>query len=633
MLTYTLDKQAGLSLYEQLYRRVKADILSGRLAAGEKLPSKRALAAHLEVSVITVKNAYEQLMAEGYLTGVEKKGYFVSAVLPSPAAVPASPDQPPPPREPVWFLDLATNSIAAEDFPFTVWARLMRQTILEQGTGLLRSTPPQGAWALRQAIAAHLRQFRAMEVTAEQIIVGAGTEVLYNLLVQLLGRDRLYGVEDPGYGKIAHIYRAAGAEVTALPLDEAGVSVEALRRSDADVVHISPSHHYPTGLVMPIARRQELLRWAQEVPARVILEDDYDSEFRFVGRPIPTLFSIDGGEQVVYLNTFSKTIAPSIRISFMVLPRRLLADFRQKLGFYACTVSAFEQYTLAQFLAGGWYEKHLSRMRKHYRQKRDAVIAAVYKSPLAPYAAITEEDAGLHFLLRLDARRRTRHSAVRRSSAVSVWPCCPITTSVPRTHPSTCWWSTIPASTWTGFPPPWSVLPPYGRRMTMYDELTRADLQKMQEEIDYRVQQLRPKLIEDVQTARAFGDLSENFEYKCAKQEKNRNDARIRYLQRMIKTARVIEDRSAADTAGLYDTVEIFMENLGKSRKIQLVTTLRQDALKGWISKESPVGRAVMGRKAGDRVYVDMGSGKGYYLQIRAIEKGTDNGDIPIGSF
>ena len=167
----------------------------------------------------------------------------------------------------------------------------------------------------------------------------------------------------------------------------------------------------------------------------------------------------------------------------------------------------------------------------------------------------------------------------------------------------------------------------------MYDELTRADLQKMQEEIDYRVQQLRPKLIEDVQTARAFGDLSENFEYKCAKQEKNRNDSRIRYLQRMIKTARVIEDHSRADTAGLYDTVEIFMENLGKSRKIQLVTTLRQDALKGWISKESPVGRAVMGRKAGDRVYVDMGGGKGYYLQIRAIEKGTDNGDIPIGSF
>ena len=167
----------------------------------------------------------------------------------------------------------------------------------------------------------------------------------------------------------------------------------------------------------------------------------------------------------------------------------------------------------------------------------------------------------------------------------------------------------------------------------MYDELTKSDLQKMQEEIDYRVQVLRPKLIEDVQTARAFGDLSENFEYKCAKQEKNRNDSRIRYLQRMIKTARVIEDRSGQDTAGLYDTVEILMENTGKSRKIQLVTTLRQDALKGLISKESPVGRAVLGHKAGARVQVQMENGRSYWLTIVSIEKGTDDGSIPIGSF
>lgn len=167
----------------------------------------------------------------------------------------------------------------------------------------------------------------------------------------------------------------------------------------------------------------------------------------------------------------------------------------------------------------------------------------------------------------------------------------------------------------------------------MYDELTRRDLQKMQEEIDYRVRELRPKLIEDVQTARAFGDLSENFEYKCAKQEKNRNDSRIRYLQRMIKTAKLIEDRSGEDTAGLYDTVEIFMENTGKSRRITLVTTLRQDALKGLISKESPVGRAVLGRKVGERVQVQIENGSTYWLQIRGIEKGADDGSIPIGSF
>ena len=167
----------------------------------------------------------------------------------------------------------------------------------------------------------------------------------------------------------------------------------------------------------------------------------------------------------------------------------------------------------------------------------------------------------------------------------------------------------------------------------MYDELTKQDIQKMQEEIDYRVQVLRPKLIEDVQTTRAFGDLSENFEYKCAKQEKNRNDSRVRYLQRMIRTAHVIEDHSRSDTAGLYDTVEILMENTGKTRKIQLVTTLRQDALKGLISKESPVGKAVLGKRAGDRVQVDMGGGRGYWLKILSIEKGTDDGSIPIGSF
>ncbi len=402
MLTYTLTKNTGVSLYEQLYRAVKADILSGRLPGGTKLPSKRALAAHLEVSVTTVKTAYEQLMAEGYLTGVEKKGYFVASVQPPLAAAPPTAAAAAETEEPRWFLDLVTNSISAEDFPFTVWARLMRRTILEQGTGLLRPTPPQGAAALRRAIAGHLRQFRGMDVSAEQIIVGAGTEVLYSLLVQLLGQERCYAVEDPGYGKIARIYRSNRADVAYVPLDAEGLSVTALRACRADVVHISPSHHYPTGLVMPIARRQQLLSWAREVPGRCILEDDYDSEFRFAGRPIPTLFSIDGGQHVIYLNTFSKTIAPSIRISFMVLPPPLLRAFRKKLGFYACTVSAFEQYTLAQFISGGSYEKHLNRMRKRYHQKRDAVIDALRGGALARRAHITEQDAGLHFLLRLD---------------------------------------------------------------------------------------------------------------------------------------------------------------------------------------------------------------------------------------
>lgn len=402
MLTYTFEKNNGVSLYEQLYRHIREDILSGRLSAGDKLPSKRALAGHLELSVITVKNAYEQLIAEGYIYSEEKRGYYVSRVehpLHTETATTMQPEEPP---QKNYVLDLVTNSISAEYFPFTVWARMMRQTILEQDKKLLDPTPYNGAELLRQAIAQDLQQFRGMTVDPEQIIVGAGAEVLYHLLIQLLGRDRCYAVEDPGYSKIAKIYESNRVKLRRIGLDAAGLSAEELRHSGADVVHISPSHHYPTGIVMPITRRQEILRWAEAQEGRYILEDDYDSEFRFVGRPIPTMFSSDEHQRVIYMNTFSKTIAPSIRISYMILPPHLLTAYREKLGFYACTVSSFEQHTLAAFMQQGRYEQHINRMRNRYRQKRDAVIDIFRSGPMQGRTEIMEEDAGLHFLVRLD---------------------------------------------------------------------------------------------------------------------------------------------------------------------------------------------------------------------------------------
>ena len=414
MLTYTFDKKSGVSLYEQLYRHIKEDILSGRLAAGEKLPSKRTLSDHLEVSVITVKNAYEQLVAEGYIYSVEKKGYFVSRID-QPLRSDDIRSMPAVQAEPTYELDMVTNSISAEYFPFTVWSKTMRQTILEQDTGLLQPSPFNGALELRRAIADNLQQFRGMTVDPEQIVIGAGTEFLYYLLIQLLGRDRTYAVEDPGYGKIGRIYESNRVTLRRITLDEAGLSADALRQSGADVVHISPSHHYPTGIVTPIARRQELLRWADEGEGRYILEDDYDSEFRFVGRPIPTMFSTDRHERVIYLNTFSKTIAPSIRISYMILPPHLLAQYRARLSFYACTVSSFEQHTLAAFMARGRYEQHINRMRNRYRQKRDAVIDAIRTGPLAGRVEIMEQDAGLHFLMRLDTD--LTDDALRRAAA------------------------------------------------------------------------------------------------------------------------------------------------------------------------------------------------------------------------
>ena len=420
MLTYTFEKDGKAGLYEQLYRHIKADILSGELRAGEKLPSKRMLAEHLEVSVVTVRNAYEQLVAEGYIYGVEKRGYFVSEVD-QPLHTSATVDVPDTaPEKKKWLVDFVTNSISEESFPFTVWSKTMRRTILEQDVGLLHPTPYNGAAALRQAIAAYLHQFRALNVSPEQIIVGAGTEILYNLLVQLLGREKHYAVEDPGYSKIAKIYESNQVPLHRILLDEAGMPADELRRQGVDVIHISPSHHYPTGIVMPIGRRQELLRWANEQSGRYILEDDYDSEFRFVGRPIPTLFSIDKHERVIYLNTFSKTIAPSIRISYMILPPHLLAAYREKLGFYACTVSSFEQHTLAAFMEQGRYEQHISRMRNRYRQKRDAVIRMIRTGPLENRAEIMEQDAGLHFLMHLNTtlsdeelRRRAAEQGIR----------------------------------------------------------------------------------------------------------------------------------------------------------------------------------------------------------------------------
>ena len=402
MLTYDLTG-TGLPLYDALYRAVKQDILAGRLQAGEKLPSKRALAQHLRVSVVTVQNAYAQLLAEGYLTSREKQGYFVENMGALPAGV--SPVQAPAaeakPAAPVWFADFVSNSIAAEDFPFSVWSRTMRTVILEKEKELLAPLPATGAQELRAAIADHLAHYRGLSVSPEQIVIGAGTEYLYTLVLQLLGREKLYAVEDPGYAKIARVYRANGVRSCAVPLDDQGLSPAALAQRGADCVHISPSHHYPTGIVMPIGRRRELLQWAAQTPERYIIDDDYDSEFRFSGRPIPTMMSIDENEKVIYMNTFSKSISPALRISYMVLPRGLLERFRRELGFYSCTVSAFEQFTLARFMQEGHFERHLSRMKNRYRTKRDAVVAAIRESPFGKDAVILEQNAGLHFLLQL----------------------------------------------------------------------------------------------------------------------------------------------------------------------------------------------------------------------------------------
>ena len=425
LLTYTLKTEDSRPLYGQLAAFLRDDILSGALAAGSRLPSKRSLAENLGVSSITVEAAYNRLIDEGFVLSEPRRGYYVAELalqqpVSAAAARPGSAGKagagggaelntPP-------LLDLSGSRAPADRFPFTVWTRLLRSTVNDLGPELLRPSPGGGVRPLREAIAAHLRSFRGMKADPDCIIVGAGTEYLYGLLIQLLGRDRIYCLEDPGYRRPAQIYRAAGAECRWAPLDEGGLSVPRLEATGADVAHVSPTHHFPTGITMPVGRRYELLQWAAAKENRWIIEDDYDSEFRLTGRPIPSLQSIDRDGRVIYMNTFSRSLASTVRISYMVLPQALIQRYADALGFYSCTVSTFEQYTLARFIGEGYFEKHLNRMRLFYARLRRELLRQIAECPAADRIRVVERDSGLHFLLQLQTGRTDEelHAALLR---------------------------------------------------------------------------------------------------------------------------------------------------------------------------------------------------------------------------
>ena len=397
MLTYQLKKAPGVPLYEALYRCIRQDILSGKLVPGTKLPSKRALAENLEISKITVENAYNQLLSEGFIRSREKVGFFVEAVkagLPQTQLLLAQESTPTDEK-----LDLTGGG--TEGFPFATWMKLQREVMLDLGERLLLPMPNRGVEDLRIAIARHLADFRGMQVDPGCILVGAGTDFLYNILIQLLGREYVYAIEEPGYGKIRNIYAAGGVQVQSAAMDSQGVRPDAL--GDARVLHISPSHHFPTGLVTPVNRRLELIGWAKENGGWII-EDDYDSEFRFDAHPMPAMQTLDRQGRVIYLNSFSKALAPSIRISYMVLPPDLMDRFRKELGFYSCTVPSFEQHTLARFISRGYFEKHINRMRRFYKNRRNRVISLLRESSFADKITILEQNAGLHFILKVDTR-------------------------------------------------------------------------------------------------------------------------------------------------------------------------------------------------------------------------------------
>ena len=372
------------------------------------------------ISVITVQNAYGQLISEGYIYSIEKKGFFVTDIAVENqffqrkqfgkksekntcdgneveydySQVVST--------EKKYFVDLKSNTTSYEKFPFSLWSHVTRQVLNSGDERLLQRMSANGVLELRNAICQYLLEFRNMNVKPNQIVIGSGTEALYTMLIQLLGRQSVYAVENPGYKKVARIFEINGANFIPIDIKKEGINIKELENSCANVIHVSPSHHFPTGIVMPVRFRGELLDWATKEKNRYIIEDDYDSEFRFNGKPLETLQCADRNDCVIYMNTFSKTLAPSFRISYMVLPLKLIKVFEEKLGFSSCSVSSFEQYTLAEFLREGFYAKHIIRMKNYYRNLRNNLIHSLQASKLAEISEIQEEDSGLHFLLRIN---------------------------------------------------------------------------------------------------------------------------------------------------------------------------------------------------------------------------------------
>ncbi len=440
-----VDMKSPKPLYEQIYEHIRREIRNGGLKTSDRLPSTRALASHLRVSRSTTQMAYEQLMAEGYIEAIPCKGYFVSQVeelveVEGRAPLQMRMEEPDRDRkEKDNWIDFSPRGIDLDRFPFHIWRKLTRNTLADDNKEYFHSGDPKGEPGFREAIGRYLHSARGVNCTSSQIIIGAGSEYLLMLLSQILGPRRRIAMENPTYKQAYRVFVSLGYCVCPTEMDGAGMNPKKLLETGADVAYVMPSHQFPTGIVMPVKRRQELLRWAMEGgsgPERYVIEDDYDSEFRYKGKPIPALQGMDSKGRVIYLGTFSKAVAPAIRVSYMVLPPVLLKRYQSQTSFYSSTVSRIDQNILYQLLEQGHFERHLNRMRGIYKGKQDALLSVV--RGLERDFIISGEYAGLHILM-TDKRGRTEEELIAqaRKVGVRVYGISQYYISEPSGHPST----------------------------------------------------------------------------------------------------------------------------------------------------------------------------------------------------
>lgn len=400
MITFYYDESKDIPMYEQLYQYLKTAIEKKEIKANEKLPSKRKLASHLHISETTIETAYLQLLAEGYIQSKPRVGYFVldHLVFPKRRRDKVIIDY----QSKVQYLyDFKTNKVDQLSFPYLKFAKINRDIILDRLSENLNETDHFGLYSFREKIADILFAYRGIEAKPEQIVIGSGSEHMISLLVLLLGRDKHMITEEPSYLKNAVLYKEYGAKVSVVALDELGIKIDDIKALKGDVVHVTPSHQFPTGIITPMTRRIELLKWANQGNGRYIVEDDYDSEFRFNGNPIPALKVLDNDDKVIYMNSFSKSISPGIRVSFMVLPMALLRRYHHSFSYFSCSVPLTTQLTLESFIDSGQFEKHLNRMKIIYKNKRDLLITELTKA-FSDRIHIKGDDAGLHFLVEIE---------------------------------------------------------------------------------------------------------------------------------------------------------------------------------------------------------------------------------------
>lgn len=400
MITLPFDSD-NTPLYRQVYNEIKKGIQKGTFKSLEKIPSKRKLANHLCISVNTVDAAYNQLCAEGYIKSVAKKGYFVCP-LDEYQIVNFTESKKAISKHPIneILIDFSPGHIDQSAFPFNIWRGLLKECFNEYDTHLLERTSSQGDIELRRAIVKFLKSSRGVDCNENQIIIGAGTDNLLQILSYIFGKDKIIELENPVYSKAYQIFQHLGHMAIPIGVDDQGIIIEQMQHLDSALVYVTPSHQFPLGISMPIGRRIQLLNFANESPYRYIIEDDYDSEFRYSGKPLPSLQSIDKNSKVIYIGTFSKSIAPSLRISYMVLPESLLSLYHQNCDEFSSVVSTFEQKVVTTFINEGHFEKHLNKMRKLYKDKRQHLINEL--SFFGDRIKVLGENAGHHLIVKLE---------------------------------------------------------------------------------------------------------------------------------------------------------------------------------------------------------------------------------------